>query len=166
VNIVQRPPGSHRLKMAAARGRVIIAAVLWALVARRHRGPHQLQCLRRAPPSQQPRPAKIEVMPLSPVPMPLLTTPKEECGLLGDREEGRLCIKYPERQAALLHSLVLGAGVPKAVMGSWYDPPKLPLHHDRRVASDRLRDASGTVRALLLQLTAACQYRQDRKSVA
>jgi len=55
------------------------------------------------PPAQVPR-----IMPPWPAPLggPWKETPKEECELLPDREEARLCVQYPGREA-ILNSLVL-----------------------------------------------------------
>ena len=92
------------------------------------------------PPSQLPR-----IMPPWPAPPDggvWKETFKEECELLPDREEARLCVQYPLRES-ILNSLVLGHPV-RSIVGVRYKVPQscpiIPAGEARAIVCGKLAE--------------------------
>jgi hypothetical protein len=83
--------------------------------------------IKAVPPPPAPRPVPPYSGPRIMPPWPALPysskeTPKEECELLSDREEARLCVQYPLRES-ILNSLVLGHPV-QSIVGVRHKVPQ------------------------------------------
>jgi hypothetical protein len=104
-----------------------------------------------APPLPQivlPRPVPLYSEPRIMPPWPALPdsweeTPKEECELLPDREEARLCVQYPQRES-ILNSAILGRPAHSIVGVRWHKVlkscPIIPSGEARAIVCGKLAE--------------------------